>query len=408
MAGLKVAASTAVDACRDELQQLSGEIWKQPELGFKEHKAHDLLTSFLERKGFAVDRGYTGIETAFRATFGTGRPNVCVICEYDALPEIGHACGHNLIAEAGVAAGVGVKAALEASGAPKGTVTVMGTPAEEEGSGKVVLYKNGAFSGIDVAMMVHPTPSTIIAPQWIAINSMNVTYIGKAAHAAAFPWEGVNALDAAVIAYNSISVLRQQMKPDWRVHGVITNGGTKPNIIPEKTVMSINVRAPTALELVTLKKKVKACLQAAATATECEVDISDQGTDFEINSNPTLCKLFARNLMELGVENFEEEAAQTISTDMGSLSYMLPSIHPVYKIGSGGRREVNHTREFTAISNTSDAHKETLLFAKSMAHTCIDVLTQPESLESVIKEFQCSLKELGFDPLAFIQGKLEL
>ena len=407
MVDLKVTASTAVDACRDELQQLSGEIWKHPELNFQEHIAHDLLTSFLERKGFIVDRGYTGIETAFRATFGSGRPNVCVVCEYDALPEIGHACGHNLIAEAGVAAGLGVKAALETSGAPRGTVTVMGTPAEEEGSGKVVLYENGAFSGIDVAMMIHPTPSTIIAPQFIALNCMTVTYTGKAAHAAAFPWEGVNALDAAVMAYNSISVLRQQMKPDWRVHGVITNGGTKPNIIPEKTEMSINVRAPTALELVTLKKKVKACLQAAATATQCEVEISDQTTDLEINSNPTLCKLFAHNLTALGVENFEEKATQSISTDMGSLSYMLPSIHPVYKIGSRGR-EVNHTREFAAISNTSDAHKETLLFAKSMAHTCIDILTQPDSLQSVVKEFQCSLEELGFDPLAFIQGKLEL
>ena len=406
MAELKRVASVAVDDCRDALQQLSDELWRQPELGFKEHKAHDLLTSFLERKGFAVERGYTGIETAFRATFGSGRPNVCVICEYDALPEIGHACGHNLIAEAGVAAGLGVKAALESSGAPKGRVTIMGTPAEEGGSGKVRLIENEAFKDIDTAMMIHPTPVTLVAPGFLAVCQFIVTFTGKAAHAAAFPWEGVNALDAAVMAYNSISVLRQQMKPDWRVHGVITNGGTKPNIIPEKTELEYWVRAPTALELVTLKKKVVACFETAAKATGCQVDITVEGTDLEINSNPVLTTLFTNNLKAIGVKEFQEEGLLTGSTDMGSVSYMLPALHPTYKIGSGA--EVNHTREFTSIANTPDAHRETLVFAKVMAHTCIDVLMQPESLETAKRDFQSSIAKLGFEPLPFLQGKLEL
>ena len=232
----KIVAATAIDSCSWELYELSSEIWRNPELGFKEYKAHELLTSFLEKKGFAVEHSFTGIETAFRATFGSGRPNVCVICEYDALPEIGHACGHNLIAEAGVAAGLGLKTALESKNASKGRVTVLGTPAEEGGGGKVYLIENGAFEDVDIAMMVHPAPYTVLMPTFSAIGEFKITFTGKASHAAAFPWEGVNALDAAVLAYNSISVLRQQMKPTWCVHGIITNGGAKPNIMHPREV----------------------------------------------------------------------------------------------------------------------------------------------------------------------------
>jgi amidohydrolase len=235
-AKLKCAASGIIDTYSEELLELSGEIWKNPELGFKEHLAHSLLTGFLERRGFEVQRSFAGLETAFRATFGSGRPNVCVICEYDALPVIGHACGHNLIAEAGIAAGLGLKAALECEGAPKGMVTVMGTPAEETSGGKLDMIQNGAFSDVDIAMMVHPSPSDIVSPTTLGVSMWNVEFTGKSAHAAAYPWEGVNALDAAVMAYNSISLLRQQMKPTWRVHGVALNGGgTDPAIIPAST-----------------------------------------------------------------------------------------------------------------------------------------------------------------------------
>ena len=238
---LKAVASASIDTHRDGLKDLSASIWSNPELGLEEHGAHKLLTDYLEEKGFAVELGYTGLETAFRATFGSGRPNVCVICEYDALPEIGHACGHNLIAEAGVAAGLGLKAALECEGAPKGRVTVMGTPAEESVGCKIELIENGAFEDIDIAMMVHPFPETHIRPIYNALRVLRAGYTGKAAHAAAYPWEGVNALDAVVAAYTSVSVLRQQMKPTWRVHSVITKGGAKPNIIPEYAELLTNI-----------------------------------------------------------------------------------------------------------------------------------------------------------------------
>ena len=246
---LKTVSSSAVDASARDLNALSLEIWKNPELGYKEFKAHQLLTDFLERKGFKVERSFGGLETAFRATFGSGRPNVCVISEYDALPEIGHACGHNLIAEAGVAAGLGLKAALECDGAPKGMVTVLGTPAEEGGGEKAKLIEKGAFEATDLAMMVHPSSYSSLAPGFLAIAFMKVIFVGKASHAAAYPWEGVNALDAAIMAYNSLSVLRQQMKPSWRVHSIIKEGGVKPNIIPDRSVMELMVRTPHRHEL---------------------------------------------------------------------------------------------------------------------------------------------------------------
>ena len=383
---LKALASTIVDSCQQELYELSDEIWKNPELCFKEYKAHELLTSFLDRKGFAVERSFTGIETAFRATFGSGRPNVCVICEYDALPEIGHACGHNLIAEAGVAAGLGLKAALESSDALKGRVTIMGTPAEEGGAGKVYLIQNGAFEDVDIAMMVHPCPTFYLIASYLALAKLSVVYTGKASHAGAFPWEGVNALDAAVLAYNSISVLRQQMKPTWRVHGIIKNGGVAANIIPETTEMECMVRTPDREELKILLGKVKACFEAAATATGCQVEIMEVGKVYEnLLSNQVLAQAYGKNWKSLGVE-FQQTAHVSASTDMGNVSYTVPSIHPKFGIGSG--KEVNHTRGFTRVANIPEAHSTTLTAAKAMAYTCIDVLTTEGLLEEIKAQFR--------------------
>ena len=387
-APLKAVASQAIDTYQCELQLLGERIWELPELAFKEHKAHDLLTSFLERKGFAVERGYTGIETAFRATFGSGRPNVCVICEYDALPEIGHACGHNLIAEAGVAAGLGVKAALESSGAPKGRVTVMGTPAEEGEGAKVDLIKSGGFDDIDCAMMIHPGPNSIVSPQFLAMMQLQITFTGKAAHAAAFPWEGVNALDAAVMAYNSISVLRQQMKPDWRVSGIALRGGDDPAVIPDRTELFYYIRTNKRNELSTLEKKVRACFNAAADATGCQVKVTEKGNCFcDLLSNQTLAQLYGQNLSALGENKWEMSKVLTLSTDMGNVSYTVPSIHPMYAIGSG---ELNHTAAFREAANTPDAHAKTLTAAKGMAHTCLDILCNENSLQTAKENFDTS------------------
>ncbi len=384
---LKEKASKKIDESACELLSLSTEIWNNPELNFKEFNAHKILTNFLEKEGFVVERSYTGIETAFRATFGSGKPNVCVICEYDALPEIGHACGHNLIAEAGIAAGLGLKAVLELKNAPKGTLTIMGTPAEEGGGGKIALIRNEAFVSVDFAMMVHPCPKNIVMSDFSCVCQLIITYTGNAAHAAAFPWEGVNALDAAVMAYTSISVLRQQMKPTWRVHGVITNGGAKPNIIPEKTELFYYIRALCMSDLSILKTKVITCFESAAVATGCKVEVcepADNPTFANVKHNKTLAEVYYQNIVDLGVTDMVLEGNLGGSTDMGNVSYVVPSIHPMYAIGSG---EVNHSREFTAVANTAEAHKATLTAAKAMAHTCIDVLTTDGLLEKVKQNF---------------------
>ena len=383
---LKTAAATAIDSNKQDLYEVSAEIWKNPELCYEEYKAHELLTNFLEKKGFTVERSYTGIKTAFRATFGSGRPNICVVCEYDALPEIGHACGHNLIAEAGAAAGLGLKAVLESSGAPEGRVTVLGTPAEEGGAGKVYLIENGAFEDIDIAMMVHPAPFTSLMPPYLACIIYEAEYTGKAAHAAAFPWEGVNALDAAVMAYTSISVLRQQMKPTWRVHGVIKHGGVKPNIIPDRTLLEYMVRTDKKSELPILSEKVKACIESAAIATGCKVELRQTSKVYDpLLTNEIMAKLYGENLKDFEVA-YRESGGPGGGTDMGNVSHVVPSLHPKFAVGSG--KEVNHSVAFTRVANSAGAHNQMLIAAKAMAYTGVDVLTTEGLLEEIKARFQ--------------------
>ena len=387
---LKAISSARIDQSSELLHQVSDQIWKNPEVALTEKKAHSLLTTFLDNHGFTVERSYTGIETAFKATFGSGRPSVCVICEYDALPDIGHACGHNLIAEAGLAAGLGLKAALESSSAPEGTIIIMGTPAEEVGGGKIELLANDAFDGIDIAMMVHPAVSDLLAPGFLACAQFSVTYTGKAAHAAAFPWEGVNALDAAVLAYTSISALRQQIKPTWRIHAIISNGGVKPNIIPELSKMEIFVRTSVKSELPLLTQKVHHCLKGAAEATGCKHEIKELSKPYyDLLTNKQLIELYRKNWSVLGVDA-PMTGSSSGSTDMGNLSYSVPSIHPKFRIGPGDLPGI-HTRGFTGISNNPEAHEAALTAAKAMTHTCIDVLTDSKLLDKIREDFQTSL-----------------
>ena len=393
----KLIANTAIDSISADLSQLGGDIWKNPELGFKEFKSHQLLTEFLEIKSFQVERSYAGLETAFRASYGSGRPNLCVICEFDALPEIGHACGHNLIAEAGVAAGLGVKAALEESLARntenssnpllQGTITVMGTPAEETLGGKLNLIDSGAFEGVDMAIMVHPSPSDIVSPVLLAMSMWEVKFKGRAAHAAAYPWEGVNALDAAVLAYNYISVLRQQMRPTWRVHGVVlSGGGDDPAIIPSQTKLLYYMRTPHRDQLVELEEKVFNCFNAAGKATGCSVDIKLRSPKFDhLRSNLQLASLYAQNLSSLDKKDFKMAQDMPISTDFGNVSQLVPALHPMYSISDGG--EVNHTVEFAAACNTPQAHHCTQTVAKAVAHTCIDLLSNKEIMVEMKRMF---------------------
>lgn len=387
---LKRVAVTAIEKNASFLQSIGEQLWKNPEISFEEHKAHDLLALALEERHFRVDRSYLGMQTAFRATFGDTNkgPNVCVICEYDALPEIGHACGHNLIAEAGLAAALGIKAALEPEDAPKGSLIVMGTPAEEVSTGKISLIEKGAFDDVDLAMMVHPYPTSLSAPLCYALLELQVTFSKLTTVPA--EWAGPNVLDATVMAYNNVSMLRKHMMPNDRVHGVITQGGTSVTIIPEVTIMEWNIRTTNAKRLDELKQKVFACFEAAAIVCNCSVEIKQLSPLCkDLITNKTLASLYCDNANTLDL-NLSHEPTVTFSTDMGNVSYTVPSIHPMYSIGDGS--QVNHTREFTMVTNTATAHTKTLIAAKATAMTALDVFITPGLLELIKNEFQLLTK----------------
>ncbi|GFT26970.1 peptidase M20 domain-containing protein 2 [Nephila pilipes] len=378
------------------LNHVSQEIWKFPELKHEEKFAHDLLTNALEKKGFSVEKHYI-LPTAFRADFSSRKmgPTIVVICEYDALPKIGHACGHNLIAESGLGAGIAIKSALEAIPEISGKVVVLGTPAEEGGGGKVTLIRGGAFKDVDAALMVHPSPDNHLYPPFIAIKRKIIKFTGREAHASGYPWEGLNALDAAVGAYNNIALLRQHIKPTCRVHAIITKGGEAPNVIPGNTEMQLYYRAATNYEMENLNKRIDSCLTAAAMSTGCEVSIeNDKENEYQsLMTNKVLAERYKKYAEKLGVQ-FDDANNKKIpfmaSSDMGDVSHVVPSIHPTYSIGT---RAANHSVEFTQASASAEAHLTTLITAKSMAMVALDLMCDEDFLKEAKKQFQTDLAE---------------
>ncbi|KAL1471081.1 hypothetical protein MTO96_040114, partial [Rhipicephalus appendiculatus] len=282
----------------EELWKLSRFLFESPELALEEVKAHDKLCEFLERKGFSVQRQYC-LETAFRAEFdspaGSDGPCVALLCEYDALPEIGHGCGHNLIAEASVGAALAVQEAMKTSKDIRGKLVVLGTPGEEGKAGKQLLIDQGALEGIDVAIMSHPSPADIVTPLFSASQAFEVRFKGKAAHAAAYPWEGVNALDAAIASFVNIGLLRQQCKPSSWIHGVITEGGRYPNVIPEETELQFFVRSDSNAELLLLRDRVEACFKGAAEATGCTVSIRREAFYMHVIQNAAIAESYRKH-----------------------------------------------------------------------------------------------------------------
>ncbi|XP_063299638.1 xaa-Arg dipeptidase [Pelobates fuscus] len=385
-------AADTIQLEAEQLSALSRDIWSQPELAYKEHRAHERLAGFFSsREGWRVERRYK-LDTAFRAEWGAAAPAVHVgfLCEYDALPGLGHACGHNLIAEVGAAAALGVKGALEDLQPPVGVkITVLGTPAEEEGGGKIDLIQAGAFDGMHVVFMAHPGQEDAAYLPDVAVHDMLVKYQGKSSHAAAYPWEGVNALDAAVLAYNNVSALRQQMKPTWRVHGVITNGGVKPNIIPSYSELEFSVRASTRRDLVILQDKINACFKAAADATGCRMELSPiSHTYYNVLPNKTLAKTFLDNGKKLGMQFTTNELVLNNvsgSTDFGNVSFVVPGIHPYFYIGS---EALNHTEAYTEAAGSKEAQFYALRTAKALAMTALDVIFKPDLLQIINEDFK--------------------
>ena len=409
MDDIKRLACDTIDKEKDNLFQLSQDIWHHKELAYKEHKSHETLTLFLEKRGFRVER-HCITETAFIARYENHssttdtrsgsteggaevRQNplhVAVLCEYDALPEVGHACGHNLIAEIGVAAGLGIKSAMEVAGIA-GKLSVIGTPAEEGGGGKIDLIKAGVFDDVDFAMMSHPAPFTDAAPAFLGTRRSVLRYHGRASHAAGFPWEGVNALDAAVLAYVNISALRQQLQPAWRVHAIIPKGGVKTNIIPDETELAVQVRAPRDSELDELERKVKQCCTSAAASTGCTYDVTDSEKPYSsLITNNTLGKLYRSNGSLVGVEFPPISTKQVLgSTDMGNLSHVVPALHPTYYCGT---EAFNHTHEFAQAAGSPEAQSYTIAQGKALALVALDVLQKPELALQMKQDFELDLQ----------------
>jgi amidohydrolase len=373
--------SAEIHARRRDMEHLALTIGKNPELGFEEVEAARLLTGALEGAGYTVTRGLAGLDTAFKATLGEGNPNIALLCEYDALPELGHACGHNLIGAASVGAAVGLAPFVESLG---GRITVLGTPAEETGSGKVVLVDAGVFDGIDVAMMFHPSSLNLLMASSTALDAYEFEFIGKAAHAADSPEEGINALDGVLALFGGINALREHLPDGVRIHGIISEGGTAPNIVPARAVARFYIRAPRREMLDRITEKVLHIADGAALMTGTVVTAREfeLATDNLMPSQP-LALAFGANLQGLGVTDIEEFVEGRGSSDMGNVSRVVPSIHPYLSIGDG---LVAHTPEFARASVSQEGLQVAILAAEALAHTAVDLLTDPLLLKAVQEE----------------------
>jgi amidohydrolase len=388
MSTVKDDLTRAVDRLGDDLERLSRRIHDNPELGYQEVKAAGWLTEFLAAQGFKVERGVAAVETAFRATLETGEgPTVAILCEYDALPGIGHACGHNAIATAGAGAGAGLAAVRDRL--PRGRIHVIGTPAEEGGGGKIRLIQGGVFQGVDAAMMVHGWDQWIVHQDLLGIVRVGFEFTGKAAHASADPWEGVNALDAVIQTFNSVSMLRQQVRPACRVHGIVTHGGAAPNIIPEFAAATFYVRAPQIEEMWALHTRVVACAEGAARATGCTLKVVQQENAYEpMRRNQTLLDTFRANLARLDISDAPEVKDRLGSSDIGNVSQVVPTIQPLMKIAPDGTPI--HSRAFEAAAASSLAREGILAAAKAMAMTAFDLLANPALVAKARGDFQAA------------------
>jgi len=381
---LKLKVKDSVESQKQQLIQLSLNIHDNPELGFKEEKASAWLTSYLEDSGFHVERGIAGLATAFRATYGQRSPRIALLAEYDALPKIGHGCGHNIIAASAVGAGVTSKFVIDQLG---GTVVVLGTPAEEVLGGKIDMMKAGIFKEIAVAMLVHPNTRNIPTEEALACSSLEVEFLGRAAHAAAQPHRGINALDAMILAFTSINSLRQHIRGDARIHGIITDGGEAPNIVPAHSAAVFLIRALDDDYLAELKDRVLNCFTGASVATGARLEYRWKDRTYApMKNNMTLAGLFKQNLESLGrhVEDFDPRFGMG-STDMGNVSQVVPSIHPTIAIAP--LEVLIHTPEFAAAATSEAGHKGLMDAAKAMAMTVVDILGQPGIVDKIKQEF---------------------
>jgi amidohydrolase len=368
----KTRAERSFDQAQPDLQRLSQWMYDNPELGYEEFETSRRMAEMLNAGGFEVEYPAYGLETAFAARAGSSGPEVIICAEMDALPEVGQACGHNIIATAGIGAGLALIDIVDELGI---RLTVLGTPAEEHTGGKVDLINAGAFNGASASMMVHPAVKDVVDPQFLAIAHIEVDFYGKPSHASSQPALGINALDAAVLAYMNIASLRQQTLDSDRIHGIITRGGAAPNVIPAHTTMVFNVRSATDERLDELFAKVEACFKAAALATGCTYEIRESGHRYkDLQTDHVIADLYEQNSRELGrtMNRLADlEPSTSGSTDMGNVSHEVPAIHPMIDLNC--YPTVNHQPEFAAHTVTADGKRIIRDGALAMAWTIIDL-----------------------------------
>jgi len=382
---LKASVIGEIDARHHQLSELSLKIHANPELGFHEVKATAWLTRHLEENGFSIEQGICELPTAFRASYGQGKPIIAILAEYDALPGLGHACGHNLIATCAVGAAVASKLAIDQLG---GSILVIGTPAEEIYGGKIIMADRGAFTNVDMAMMVHPWMYNTATIHALAVQNLEVEFFGKAAHAAARPEAGINALEAMLNSFAAINSLRQHIKDKARIHGIITDGGEAANIVPAHSAGSFLVRAEDNTYLDELKERVLNCFVGAATASGARLEYRwGKIRCAPMRNNLTLARLFRQNMQSLGrrTQLFSRSSAFG-STDMGNVSQLVPGIHPIVAIAP--KDVLGHSPQFAEAAASEAGIRGLVDAAKALAMTVVDLVANPEIAVKVKEEFK--------------------
>jgi amidohydrolase len=380
---IKASVIGEVEAHRQQLRDLSLKIHSTPELGFQEVKAAGWLSQYLEKNGFHLERGICELPTAFRGSYGKGRPAIAILAEYDALPKLGHACGHNLIAGCAVGAALASKLAIDQCG---GSILVIGTPAEELYGGKIIMAERGAFDKVDMAMMVHPGAHDTATTQALSCLGLEVEFFGKAAHAATRPETGINALEAMLLSFAAINSLRQHIEDKARLHGIITDGGEAANVVPAHSAGSFLVRAEDDTYLDELKEKVLNCFVGAAAATGARLEYRWGEVRYApLRNNLTLARLFKQNMRSLGRKVQLSGSSRVGSTDMGNVSQIVPSIHPTVAIAP--EEVVIHSPYFALAAASEGGIKGMLDGAKALAMTVVDLVASPEIVNRVKQEF---------------------
>ena len=368
-----------------EAWNIARDIGEHPELGYQEYYAVDVLTQFLSRHGFMVEHSVAGLETAFVARYKGNKPGprIAFLAEYDALPGVGHGCGHNLIGAASAGAAVLLSKSLELPG----EVLVIGSPAEETSGAKVTLVRQGIFDGVDAALMFHPGSQNVPEVSTLALDALEFVFLGRPAHAVAAAQYGVNALDALINFFNGINALKKQIPEDARINGIITEGGTAPNIVPERAVARFYIRARSRKVLDDLREQVIRCAQGAAGMVSAQVSWRTFEFSYdEMWTNRTMADAFAENLKELGIRQISAPQAAMGSVDMGNVSRVVPAIHPYLALGHG--TDIPHTREFADAVLSQAGERLLLLALRVLAFTGWDVLTDAKILNRIKKEFR--------------------